>query len=232
MRSFVYDTQSLRSDGPTTFFTDDHETEVPSAGDWTEEELLGWLLTTWQFRIMLFEELGMSEQTSDRLSVTKPFLDNPNKKPGDIDLLLADPSHPEAAVVLETKRVKIRPGSNGPQTITKLASFEKGIRQANALLDCGFSRTYLTMIAVVDGRQARGANFLFRGLQSEAAHTVLETPNWGELREGVGILYVEVVQPVERSVREAGMISLAHLHAAQPREQSGELTDRVHRFFE
>lgn len=232
MRSFVYDTQSLRTDLPTTFFTDGDEAEVVSVGEWTEEQLLGWLLTQWQFRRLLFEELGMSEQSSWRQSVTIPFLHDPNRKPGDIDLLVVDPVQPQSAVAVETKRVKVRPGSQGPQTITKLSSFEKGMRQANALLDCGFSRTYLAMFAVVDGRHARESNFISRGLGPEMIRTVLETPNWEGLHEDVGILYIEVVQTVEKSVLESGMICLGHLHVARQREQSAEVTTRIHRFFD
>jgi len=182
--------------------------------------------------MMLCEELELSEQVCWRMGVKAPFLRDTNRKPGDIDLLLVAPERPHAAVAFETKRVKVRPGSQGPQTITKLSDFGKGIPQANGLLDVGFSRTYLTMLAVVDGRDATESNFVFRGLDPEGVRHVLETPDWDTLREEVGVLYVELVQPVDRSVDEAGTIRLAHLRAAQSREQSVDTTSRILRFFE
>jgi hypothetical protein len=232
MRSFVYDTQRLDPSGSTAFFADEGDRQAESAAGWPEDTLVTWLFSRLQFRTMLCAELGLSDDARWRTGIRTPFLQNPNQKPGDIDLLLVDPAQPQAAVVMETKRVKVRPGSQGPQTITKLAGFGKGMLQANALLDCGFARTYLTMFAVVDGRHATESNFLFRGLGSDSVRIVLETPDWQSLRPGIGVLYVEVVQPVGRPVDEAGMICLAQLHPAQPREQSVDMTSRIVHYFE
>jgi hypothetical protein len=232
MRSFAYDTRPLVETGTIGFFSDEGEPTAPSATDWNEDVLVNWLFARFQFWTLLCEVLGLSEDSHWRAGVRSPFLENTNQKPGDIDVLLVDPARPQSAVAMETKRIKIKPGRDGPQTISKLSDFGKGMIQANELWKKGFCRTYLTMLAVVDGRQATDSGFLFRGPDTDTYREVLELRNWQALRSEVGFLYVEVIQPVGRSVDESGRISVAHVHPARPKEQSADTTSRIVRFFD
>ena len=232
MRQIIYSQQQLNPHGPTIFFADDASEDAPVATEILEEALVTWLFADVRVRTVIAEELGLSEQVCWRTSVTVPFVQDSNRKPGDIDLLLVDPGRPQTAVAVETKRIKVRPGRDGAQTVTKLLDFSKGMRQANGLLDFGFCRTYLAMLAVVDGRDATDASFAFRGLQPDTMEKVLQTPGWDALRGEVGMLYVEIVQPVSQSVDQAGIIRLSILRDAHPREQSVETTSRIVRYFD
>lgn len=231
MRQIVYDTQPLNPQGATTFLADNGTVSTQSATEWPEEQLVTWLFSRPRVRAMICEELGLPEQACYRTEVRAPFVQDSNRKPGDIDLLLVGPEQPQAAVAVETKRVKVRPGRDGVQVINKLPDFIKGMRQASGLLNLGFSRAYMAMLAVVDARDETDSGFMFRGMQPAGMRYVVETPDWDLLRSEVGMLYVEVVQPVNRSIDEAAIIRLAILRAAQPQEQSVETTSGIIRFF-
>lgn len=174
MRSCAYDTRPMGQMSEIAFLLDEGDPAAPSATDWNEDTLVNWLFSKFQFWTLFCDELEMSEDSRWRAGVRSPFLENTNEKPGDIDVLLVDPAQPQSAVAMETKRIKIQPGRYGPQTISKLSDFGKGMIQANALWKRGFSRTYLAMLAVVDGRQATESGFLFRGPDTDSYREVLE----------------------------------------------------------
>ncbi len=95
----------------------------------------------------------------------------------------------------------------------------------------GFSRTYLGLVAVVDGRQYEGDTFFFRGTSDASYRRILDVAGTVDLMEAVGLLYVEIVQPVERPIAKAAMVSAAIAKEARPQQQSEHLTTRILNYF-
>ena len=230
LRAAVFDTQSLTAEKSTLDFfgprPDSCSEPVTSAH---EGELTRRLLSNQNARALILEELGLAPSTNWALEVTRPFTSQ-NNKPGDIDCVLCDLKRPDRSVALEFKRVKVVAAESGDQHINRIDALGRGAAQANALAQVGFSRTFLSLIAVVDGRKDRMNNFAFRGASvgtfKRLVCASLEMP----LTPEVGILYVELVQPVEAEFEVAGAVAVGTLRGARHHEQSQWFTNVVQRF--
>jgi hypothetical protein len=224
LRCVAFDTQTLRA-GVTRleFFQAEAPGHVDLATDLKEPELVKWLMADFGVRALILEALSLSAAAESYTEVRSPFIADPNRKPGDIDLLACEVSRPDQAVVVECKRVKVR-AAGGSERINRLEALSGADAQARELYRLGFSRTYLCVIAVVDGRGNDDQNFLFRGTSDTNYKRIIEFA-WGvTLPEEVGLLYVEIVQPVQRAIAEAGMVCAAVPKAAKPRVQPEHLT--------
>lgn len=229
LRSVAFDTGTVRP-GITSlkFFQDEPVTSADAASNFPEPEIVQWLIEDFRTRTALLEELSLTSTALTYAGVRSPFT-SPNKKPGDIDLLACELEKPHKAVAVECKRVKVRV-SGGPERINRLDTLGGADLQARELFSLGFCRTYLGVIVVVDGRGDEENNFLFRGVSDLSYRRIIEFAGRVTLPEDVGILYAEIVQPVQRSIADAAVFSVAVVKEARPRFQAEGLTTRVHNF--
>ena len=227
LRSVVFDVKTLKP-GMTRleFFQDDVQSDVDSATAATEADLVRWLIEEPRRRAALFDELSLSPTAVSYAEVRSPFITNPNKKPGDIDLLLCEARSPDQAIVVECKRVKIR-AVDGTERINRLDALGGADAQARALFRLGFCRTYLGVVAITDGRANDVQNFMFRGTSDATYCRIIEFAGTLTLPEDVGIVYIEIVQPVQRAISEAGVLSVAVAREAKRRVQPADVTARV-----
>ena len=208
------------------FFGDVPEYVVPSVTETSEQELVASLLADARVLGLIVTSLGLDPPVRHAQRVTEPFT-SPSQKPGDVDVLLAAVGQPQHAVAMEAKWVKVRSEGEGRQRVNKLNAVGRAGDQTEGLLALGFARAYLMLLAVVDDRQDRRTNFLFRGTTNETFQKIIDFAEESTIPADAGILYVELSQPLAKHVGEAGMVSIGVLRQATQREQVGELTQRV-----
>lgn len=229
LQCVVWDTAAM-SGGVARFFRDARSTKpFPSATATTEQREVLQLISHERTRTVLYRILGLPTTAKWAVEVKQPFL-TPPSKPGDIDLMVADLVHPEAAVVAEAKWVKVRSDGTGGQKINKLEGASESVPQVAGLLELGFARTYLLLIAVVDDRSREEPSVVFRGTTQTTLRRVIEVVGDLGINESAGILYVEINQPLEKTVTEATTVCIGVLRPARVRPQSVDQTSRVAAF--
>lgn len=209
------------------FFSEPQDTDAESAVNWYEQELLGWLFDNDRVRRLILRSLELREDATARLSVTDPFIEKRGTEAGDIDLLLFDDRAPDRAVAIECKRVKVKVESFEPETVTKLNGLEKGVREANKLFKLGFSKTYLAVLIVVDGRYRKEFGMLSRGATGQQFKSVYQFSNLTELHHSAGLTFIEVVQPSTLSIDEMGYVGVAGEKRAIPVDQREQITNKI-----
>ena len=117
------------------------------------------------------------------------------------------------------------------ERVNRLESLGRAASQVKALHKLGFSRTYLGVIVIVDGRSNDRSNFLFRGLSDAKYSSVVEIAGGLPVPAEVGVLYVEIVQPVDDVLENAHMVCVAVPREPQQRPQSERLTTMIDNFF-
>ncbi len=230
LESVVWDTAQASPPAPTRFFVDRPATGFQSITSTTEREIVHGLLSDRLTRNLILGVLGLPTDSRWSECTRYPFLGSAEDRPGDIDVLIAAPGQPHRAVAAEVKWVKVRSDGGGGQRINKLQSAGEGVEQAVSLLGLGFHRTFLTLLAVVDDRSDRTVNPLFHGATSLTLRRLIEFTETAALQPDLGILYVELAQPLAKDPRESSMVSAGVLRAATPRDQSEGLSAKVAAF--
>lgn len=227
--SVAYDT--LPASAPALQFFVDRTDGVRAAAELKHEKnLVRWLLADLLVGPLIRRVLKISQRSLHALEVRSPFR-SVGDKPGDIDVILCDEVQPHHSISLECKLVKATTTQDGrSDPITKLEAFGRSFEQANPLADVGFNRTFLTAIAVVDGTDNTSRNFLHRGMSATGLRRFLDVAEAIPLSPGIGILYVEVVEPLQAPLTTSGMVSAGVLRPATPREQREFFTATVLRY--
>jgi hypothetical protein len=146
----------------------------------------------------------------------------PNSPPGDVDLLLADPAHPEEATAIEVKRIKVVDGNPN-----KLQELSKGVRQANRLEGVGFYQVYLCVIVVADSRGInRGRRTYNDGISIELRSKISQLLSALKLRPRVGLMHFRFSQPMESEPFTEGSFD-CFVRPSTRGVQSPEVTDWV-----
>ena len=231
LRSVAFDSQPYPANGvrSLSFFQPTDNNQEPSAADITEEKIVEWLANHQDSKHLLLETLGLPRLASVAPHVRAPFIESQNHKPGDIDLILCGCGAPRQAVVIEWKRVKVR-HARDLERVNKINGIADAVAQLKGLLRMGFSRTFLGVVVVVDGRQQGNENTLFRGASNGTYCRVIDAGGI-DLPEEAGLIYAEIVQTRDCSIDDAGMISMALAKQAVPREQPGDLSGKIVRYF-
>jgi hypothetical protein len=147
--------------------------------------------------------------------------------PGDIDVLLSEPGHPEQAIALECKRLKVAQHSFGSSLLTKSGNLRKGVRQANGLRQLGFWQSYLCILVAIDAEaQPIGPRF-FSYLTTELVNAVYRFPEREKLDRSVGLLICEFTHVKKDSEHLADNIGIECIMPAQSQPQSSVVTDLV-----
>jgi hypothetical protein len=108
-----------------------------------------------------------------------------------------------------------------------------GVEQTNALLyEVGFHQSYLVILIVVDGREISGGTWADGGLTPALTARIGGLDALKHLAPECGLLLVQVCQPVDRPIEEAGGISLRLVRSAKAVRQSPELTSRIDRWLD
>ena len=204
--------------------------DAASALDVHEAELAQWLFTAWTPARLLASELGFGSDTGLAFRVDNSSLTGIGSAPGDIDVPAIDRAHPDRAIAIEVKRVKLPPDAYLTAQPNKLQELDKGCRQARLLRTMGFHRSYLLVAVVADGREQTDVGFPFRGPPPVLVKIVRDKLRSLPFHPDVGVVVVEVTQPVDKDIQDSGAIGIwTHQHA-QGIEQASTLTDRLRAF--
>jgi hypothetical protein len=142
----------------------------------TEDMAMRWLFNNPTFRNDFTREFFPDlAKLRHYFSLGHPFTRH-HIVPGDIDLLLVHPDHPNSPIAFECKRVKIVAQAEGPPTVNRLSEIAKGIKQANGYQSLGFHQSYLLVILLDDGRVMATPNTMFRYAETAAVSAVYNIP--------------------------------------------------------
>lgn len=194
-----------------------------------EAALVRWLFLESPGRRVLFPQLGIEPWTYSVLQVREPVLEA-GSYPGDVDVLVSSVTSAEQSLAIECKRVRVDPVDFYTGQPGKLQDLRKGVAQANGLHAIGFSRAFLAIIVVNDGRERAAFNFIGRGLTSDLVRTIDQFPGRGDLDPAVGLTIIELTQPVDKPIQNAGGGGVRVLRAAKPQAQPAALTSRIRSF--
>ena len=196
--------------------------EHPSLASLPEAELVQRLLAHPFNRTDL---LGIRGIPSDALTLTKvPLAALPGSPKGDVDVLAWAPGKPEEAVAFEVKRFKVVVGGGSWNRPNKLPEFQKGVRQANLLAQIGFCQVYLWVLVVVDSRRRNVGTVSYAGMNSELRAEVAGAVSTRGLDARVGVVALELVQPMDKHPLTVGSGSLHLVRLAESTVQPEAVT--------
>jgi len=227
-KGIAFDTNKI---GPTIsasypFFTDYPMVEEERVTQQKEEQIVSWLFSQTQVKELIFTELRIQNPCFS-LNVVDPIIDNPNKKPGDIDILICEQRQPHRAIALECKRVKVIAADMENDKVNKIDNIGNGVKQANALREIGFHRTYLAILIEVEGKNRVEYNTLCRGPSPTTFKKVYDFPFRDKLHKDVGVIFIEISQPTGKSIDSMAGVGICIDKEAGRLEQPDYLTNRI-----
>lgn len=206
--------------------------DTVSATDVHEAELARWLFTASASSRLIAEELGLIPEMQLTFRTDTRVLAPTARGPGDIDVLAVSETYPEQGIAVEVKRVKMPSVSYLTSRPNKLQELEKGCTQVGLLREIGFHRSYLLIAVVADGREQTEAGFPFRGPTPVLVEAVKEKLRSLNFHPDVGVVVVEVTQPVDRNIQDSGAIGIWTYQQASMIQQSSELTANIASFLQ
>lgn len=234
-RQVLFDTHLLRAgtvwnrgDSLKFMGVDDTETDADLVTKRGESELIRWLVAS-PAKDALLAEIGASADSFISCDVRQPVVENPQGKPGDIDLLICDSGRPDRAIALQCKRVKVTAlNQDEDDDVSKLPDIGGGVKQANLQrANLCFYRNYLCVLIETDGRLRTRSNALFRGTTQETFQQIYQFPQRESLHQDVGVIFVEVSQPTGKSFTSKASVGICVDRDAERLEQSASLTNRI-----
>ena len=206
--------------------------ETASATDVQKAELAHWLFTSFAPSRLIASELGLIPEMQLVFGTDAKILAPTARGPGDIDVLAVNTTCPEQAIAVEVKRVKMPSDSYLTLQPNKLQGLEQGSKQVGLLREIGFHRSYLLVVVVADGREQTEVGFAFRGPTPALVKAVKEKLRSLKFHPDVGVVVVEVTQPVDKSIQDSGAIGFWTHHAASTIQQPLELTAKIASFLQ
>ncbi len=226
----ISDKQRIDGSSTISFFVNNPEPELSVTRTFSSEgEVVTWLMNNGDFRRMLFEKLFplASSHIAYHCGVKEPII-IPNKKPGDIDILLYEQEKEKNAIGIECKIVKSESREHQTPKINKIVSVhKKGTLQANGYAEIGFSRVFLFIVILDDGRHYKNPNFIFRSTPSEFLEELYGFDWNSRLNEDTGIIYVYVNQFTTNHINQTKGLGLQIVRAAKGRVQDEVLTAKI-----
>lgn len=233
-RTIIFDTQRFAA-GKTIpanevfeYFRETHDSDDDDVTKQDEEKIIKWLLGS-RSKDLLLEELGVGADAFIDYSVKQPVIENPQDKPGDIDILICPYRRPDIAIAFQCKPVIVKSLNElEDDDVKKLCRISDLVEQANRQRNkYGFYRNYLAILIKVDGRKKLKYNPLFRGTNPETFQTIYEFPDRENVHKDVGIVFIEIVQPTGKSFDEYVAVRVCIETEATRLNQSPNLTNRV-----
>jgi hypothetical protein len=194
--------------------------QQPSLADIPESKLVRSLLADphWQQRI-----IGIHGIPDDARAFPEVPLDGLERK-GDIDILLADPLHPEFATVVQVKRIKVKAETFASGTPNRLDAFNELKKQTNLLADLGFAQVFAFAMVVVDSRTRNNGEYRFDGLTPALRDTIASSLSLDGFAERIGAMHYEFVQPLDDAPLTSGTYSGKPLRMPQVARQPDAVT--------
>lgn len=206
---------------------DQPEEEMITQKEKPEEEIIRWILGS-PAKDLLFDELKIEPDSFVDCSVKRPVIENPQEKPGDIDILVCDGGVAEHAIAFQCKPVTVTAFNQDGDDINKLPDIKDAVLQVNKQRDTfGFYKNYLMVIVKAYGRKRAESNILFRGPSQGTLKQIYEFPYRGRLHDDVGIIFLEIVQPTGKSFNRMAQINICVDKGAATLSQPSRLTNRV-----
>ena len=193
-----------------------------------EEEVIKWLLASPARNLFLSElEAGLSPFID--YSVKQPVIENPQNKPGDIDMLICPGNRPDIAIALQCKPVVVKAlneeDDDDPRKLPKLMDL---VIQANEQRNkLGFYRNYLVVLILVDGRKKITHNTLFRGTNPETFQKIYKFPDKEKVHKDVGIIFIEIAHPAGKHYDQQAVVDICFDREAVRLNQIPRLTNRI-----
>lgn len=192
-----------------------------------EKELVKMILSNPDRKEMLMDyALLMNPKDYDVFAEVQHGIAHPNECPGDVDIIAIPKNAPQKSVAFEVKKVKVTVHEDGTETVNRDNQIEeKGVHQANGLLEKGFYKVFLIVLMVTDGQHKTDKSIPFR--YGEQIHKLYTSNRYTGLNPNVGILIVELTEPTEASY-EFSLSYGVHLHKdAVASDQPIELTEKL-----
>jgi hypothetical protein len=202
-----------------------------------EKYIVQWLMNCSFSRQIILEELGMPLDAFSGYEIVQPFYP-PGK--GDLDLIICSRLLPNQALALECKRIKVETVNAGQDKINKLQDIGGGVHQANKLYrgPFAFFQTYLAIITEVTAFAQDEINIPNRGIRSYTTpqrgnkgtttfRQIVEFPGRDRLDKGIGIIFIEIVQPSFLSIDHRATVRVCVYRKAEQRDQLGGVTNRI-----
>src|ERR1044072_8376448 len=197
-----------------------------------EETIIKWLLGS-PAKDLLLRVLGVGRDSFIAYSVKQPVVENPQKKPGDIDILICGEYRADRAIAIQCKLVKVVAFSQEEDDVSKLPDIKGAVLQANKQrANFGFHRNYLAVIVKAYGQKRTQNNPIFRGPNQNTMKLLYEFPQRESLHSDVGILFIDITQPTGKSYDQMAVVGICHDQQAMPLEQSPNLTNRIKEFMQ
>lgn len=194
----------------------------------SEEAIIKWLLRPESARNLLLSVLGVEINPFIARSVKQPIVENPQLKPGDIDLIICGERRADQAIGIQCKTVNVRAFNQDQDDINKLPSLKDAVIQVNKQREnFGFYRNYLAVLVKAYGRGRSQYNVLFRGANQNTMKLLYEFPYRERLHPDVGILFIDITQPTGKGFDRMAVVGICHDQPAARLEQTVNLTNRV-----
>lgn len=225
----ISDRQRIDGKSTVSFFVNNSEPDVSVTKTFeTEDEIVNWLMANNDFRIMLFGKLFRESNSVEYHCGVKEPITIANKMPGDIDILLYEKERPDNAIGIECKIVKSESLENLPPKINKVSSVQKkGTKQANGYAEIGFSKVYLLIVILDDGRNYKNPNVMFRNTPSEWLKNLYGFDWETKMNDDIGIIYAQVNQFTSNHINQTKGLGLRVEREANRREQDKSLTKKI-----
>lgn len=225
----ISDRQRIDGSSTISFFVNNPEPDVSVTKTFeSEDEVVNWLMANKDFRRMLFGNVFPSSNSVVHHCGVEEPITVPNKMPGDIDILLYEEENEDNAIGIECKIVKSESRENKPPKINKIASVQKkGTIQANGYAQIGFSKVYLMVILLDDGRHYKNPNVMFRTTSSEWLKELYGFDWQSRMNDDIGIIYVHVNQFTSNHINQTKGLGLRIEREAVCRIQSENLTKKI-----
>ena len=224
----ISDRQPITGASKISFFVNNSEPDVSVTRTFeNEDDVINWLMSNADFKHILFKNLFSSSSVIHHCGVKEPITE-PKKKPGDIDILLYKASDESNAVGIECKIVKSESLENQSPKINKITSVQKkGTKQADGYVKIGFSRVFLMVILLDDGRHYKNPNFVFRTTPTEELKELYNFYWNSKMNEDVGIIYVYVNQFTSNHINQTKGLGLRIERKAKQKIQDESLTGKI-----
>lgn len=228
MRRICYDSVLLDSRTKYDLFSDGDDMQESRVNNETESRIIEWFFRDnfKFFSYLFYEELSIPASYKPELEVSKPIV-NDNSKPGDIDILMLDPSKPQNSIAFQVKRIKGRVEKE--KTVLKTSHITDGVLQTKQMYKkYRFHQSYLMLVVVLDAQHHSHSQQMFRHLSySDKKETIYEHSGYGDLPESTGIYILEISQPSVNSIDRTGRISAKMIRKATPEEQFNRTTEDI-----
>jgi hypothetical protein len=156
-------------------------------------------------------------------------VEDPQRKPGDIDILICPTGRPDAAIAIQCKPVIVLAlNEEEDDDVKKLPRLTELVQQVNWQRErYRFHRNILAILIKTDGRKKVGHRSLFRGPNEDTFRSIYEFPDRERVHGDVGIVFIEISQPTGKPFAEYGMIGVCVDKPARCLDQPAELTNRI-----